>query len=191
MLTVSGEPGAVELQLSAGVLSCPGCAGRVGPWGSARRRPVRGGDRVRMVTPRRGRCRGCRVTHVLLPVTLLLRRFDVVAVIGRAVELAAVGIAGRAIVRRLGLPRSTVRGWLARFAGRVQRLRAHFTAWAVWLAPGWSGPAPAGSSIADAVAVIVVAAHAAAEDVWTFASAVTGGRLLCNTSAPFPAPWTR
>jgi hypothetical protein len=27
-------------------------------------------------------------------------------------------------------------------------------------------------------------------EIWTFASAATGGRLLANTSAPFPAPWS-
>lgn len=189
MVTVSVDPVEVESQLSSGVLSCPSCGGRLGPWGSARRRVIRGGDQVRVVVPRRSRCRGCRVTHVLLPAGLLLRRADHVCLIGRAIELVAVGVAVRAISRRLGRCRSTVRGWIGRFIQRVERVRAHFTAWALWLSAGWSGPVPAGSPIGDAVAVIAAAAAAADGDVWAFASAATAGRLLCNTSTPFPAPW--
>lgn len=190
MVTVSVDPVEVESQLSSGALSCPSCRGRLGPWGSARRRVIRGGDRVGVVVPRRGRCRGCRVTHVLLPAGLLLRRADHVGLIGRALELAAVGVAVRAISRLLGRARSTVRGWIGRFSERVERVRAHFTAWALWLSPGWSGPVAAGSPIGDAVAAIAAAAAAVDGQVWTFASVATAGRLLCNTSAPFPAPWT-
>lgn len=190
MLTVSVDPSMVESQLVSGVLSCPSCSGSVGPWGWARRRPVRHGDRVQVVRPRRGRCRGCRVTHVLLPATLLLRRYDVVVVIGRALEQAAVGVPGRALARLLGVPRSTLRGWLVRFAGRAERLRAHFTRWAGGL-PGWSGVvAPGGGRVGDAVQAIAAAATAAGEPVWPFAAAATGGLLLCNTTTPFPAPPT-
>jgi hypothetical protein len=35
-------------------------------------------------TSKRSRCRSCRVSHVLLPTLVLLRRVDVVAVIGAA-----------------------------------------------------------------------------------------------------------
>jgi hypothetical protein len=129
------------------------------------------------------------VTHVLLPAGLLLRRADGVGVIGQAIGLAAVGVSVRAIARRLGRERSTVRGWIGRMRQRAERLRAHFTAWAVWLLPGWAGPAPTGSPIADAVVVIAAAGQADNQIVWDFASVATGGRLLCNTSQPFPAPW--
>lgn len=190
MVTVSVDRVEVESQLSAGVLACPLCGGGLAPWGSARRRVIRGRDQVQAVTPRRSRCRGCRVTHVLLPAGLLLRRADHIGLIGWAIELVAVGVAVRAIARRLGRSRSTVRGWIGRFLGRVERLRSHFTAWALWLSPGWSGPAPTGSPIGDAVAVIAAAGQAVGNDVWAFASAATAGRLLCNTSTPFPAPWT-
>lgn len=89
MPTVSVDPVEVELQLSSGGLACPSC--RVGPWGSARRRVIRGGDRVQVVRPRRGRCRGCGATHVLLPAGLLLRRADGVAVRGCA-SVLGVGV---------------------------------------------------------------------------------------------------
>jgi hypothetical protein len=64
----------------------------------------------------------------------------------------------------------------------------------LWLAPSRSRIDPTGTGpIGDAVAAIVAAGQAAAAvpvgGVWPFASAATGGRLLDNTSAPFPAPW--
>lgn len=192
MVTVSGDPVEVEAQLVSGGLSCPSCGGRLGPWGHARARSVREeGDGQVEVMPRRSRCRDCKATHVLLPWSLLLRRADVVAVIGRALELFAVGTACRAIARRLGRARSTVRGWRARLAVRAELLRAHFTRWAVWL--GGRLPAPADGPVADAVAAIIAAGQAAADrlgaDRWPFAASATGGRLLCNTASPFPAPW--
>lgn len=189
MVTVSVDPVEVESQLLAGGLSCPCCQGWLGPWGSARRRVIRGQDQVRVVVPRRGRCRHCRVTHVLLPAGLLLRRFDGVGLIGRAIELAAIGVAVRAIARLLDRARSTVAGWISRMREWAERLRAHFTAWTAWLLPGWAGPAPAGSPMGDAVVVIAAAGGAADADVWRFASVATGGRLLCNTNRSFPAPW--
>ena len=73
MVTVSADADSVESRLLAGEISCPGCVvGVLGGWGFARSRSVVGAaGRLR---PRRARCRSCRVTHVLLPVVLLLRR---------------------------------------------------------------------------------------------------------------------
>jgi len=54
---------------------------------------------------------------------------------------------------------------------------------------------PRGSPLVGAVEAIGVAAVAAARRLgahagpFQFASGASGGRLLCNTSAPFPAPW--
>ncbi len=195
MLTVSADVVVVESQLAAGVLSCP-CSGALSPWGHARERTVIGGDRVVRVRPRRGRCRACGATHVLLPAGMLLRRGFSVEVIGRVLELVAVGAGIRWIVRTVGVARSTVRGWLERFRSRAELLRAHFTGWLLWLAPSASRVDPAGGPVGDAVAAITAAGSIAAEglsvgSVWAFASAATGGRLLAaNTSSPFPAPWT-
>lgn len=194
MLTVSPDEVVVESQLMAGVLACPGCGGQLAPWAWARARVIGRGGRGERVRPRRGRCRACRATHVLLPAALLLRRCDPVEVIGRALELAAGGWTQRGIVVRLGIPRSTVRGWLARFAARGRRLRAQFVRWAMWLAVDVVRIEPSGSALADVVTAVVVAARAAAGELaelgrWQFAAAATAGRLLCNTSAPFPAPW--
>jgi hypothetical protein len=72
MVTVGVVAGVVERRLADGGLRCPGCSGRLAGWGHARERVVRGeggiGWRLR---PRRSRCGGCGVTHVLLPVRLV------------------------------------------------------------------------------------------------------------------------
>lgn len=192
MVTVSADPVRVESQLLAGELSCPSCdGGRLGPWGWARRRRVgRDSDRG-WVRPRRSRCQACRATHVLLDVRMLLRRADWVELIGRALMLRAAGATPATIVDRLGVPRSTVRGWLGRFGAVAERVRAHLTGWALWKDPGMSRIEPAGSPWGDAAAAIVAAAGAAGmlETMWRLVSAATAGRLLCNTSAPWPAPW--
>lgn len=195
MVTVSPDPVRVESELQAGAVACPSCdGGRLGPWGWARQRRVGRGRRRRLVRPRRGRCRGCGVTHVLLPMVMLLRRGDWAELIGRALELRAAGLGQRRIAAAVGVPRSTVRGWLARFVEVAEQVRAHLWRWALWLDPGLFRVQPAGSPVADAVAAVAAAGGAAAGllgvgGCWTFASAATGGRLLCNTTPPFPRPW--
>ncbi|TVP63851.1 MAG: helix-turn-helix domain-containing protein [Nitriliruptor sp.] len=195
MLTVSPDPARVESALGAGSLVCPSCeAGRVGPWGWARGRPVGRGRRRQRVRPRRGRCRGCDVTHVLLPASMLLRRADWVELIGRALELKAAGLGQRPIAAEVGVSRSTVRGWLSRFAVVAERVRAHLVRWALWLDPGLVRIEPSGSDFGDALVAVAAAGSAAAVWLgigcrWEFASAATAGRLLCNTTSPFPGPW--
>jgi len=134
------------------------------------------------------------VTQVLLVAVLLVRRADLVELIGAALLLLARGVPVRRVARSVGVPRSTVRGWAARLSEGAQRLRGHFTRWLVWLAPQ-QRLRPTGAEVGDAVAAIVAAGRAAvhaqtAGSVWRFASAATSGQLLgCNTDAPFPAPW--
>lgn len=53
---------------------------------------------------------------------------------------------------------------------------------------------PAGGGVADALEAIVLAVRAwvlrfAPRGVWRIASVLSGGRLLCNTSSPFPLVW--
>ncbi len=143
--------------------------------------------------PRRGRCRSCRGTHVLLPVNTLVRRRDEVSVIGAAL-LAWLGGAGhRQIAASLGLPADTVRGWLRRFALRAEDVRAHFWRLAHRLDASLGAIEPRGSQVADALEAIGVAAAAAvrrfgpAASLWAFVSGATGGRLLCNTDCPYLA----
>lgn len=125
---------------------------------------------------------------------MLARRGDWAALIGRALELKAAGLGQRPIAGAVGVPRSTVRGWLSRFAEVAVQVRTHMVRWALWLDPGLVRLEPAGSRLGDAVAAVAAAGGAAAGRLgigccWTFASAATGGRLLCNTTSPFPAPW--
>jgi hypothetical protein len=193
MLTVETDPVAVEERLGSGGLVCPGCSAVLARWGHARRRRVRDTDGGLWIVPRRSRCTGCGVTHVLLPVVLLVRRADTAAVIGAGLTAKAAGAGHRLIAALLGRPAETVRGWLRRFAGRVEPVRAVFTRWCRDLAPDPVLPGPAGSAWADALAAVLAAAAALAARfgigevaVWQAAVAVSGARLLAP-GWPVPA----
>jgi hypothetical protein len=179
----------VDRKLRAGELVCP-CGGDLAPWGHARERTVRGVGRLR---PRRGRCGACRVTHVLLAVSCLLRRADGVEVIGAALAAKAARAGHRPISRQLGRPGSTVRGWLRAFGRNTELVRSLFMQLLVQLDPV-SGPLPAHpDQFCDAVEVVGACAAAArrrlgvlgAVSPWQLAAAVTCGRLL----APTPLTW--
>ncbi len=180
----------VERELIDGSLACPGCGAELRPWSSARWRVIRERDRERRLRPRRARCRGCRATHVLLPVTYLSRRRDAVEVIGAALLAKEAGDGHRVIAAGLGLPATTVRGWLRRFAARSGEIRAYFVALAHRIDASLRAVEPRGSPSADALEAIGVAADAAARrfgptPVWWFVSGATGGALIANTSSPF------
>ena len=191
VLIVCAEQVQVEAELAGGVLSCPSCRGRLGPWGYARRRVVRCAAGGWSLRPRRARCRGCAGTHVLLPDFCVLRRRDEVSVIGRAIEAKVAGAGHRPIAGRLGVPADTVRGWLRRFAERAEQVRVHFIRWAVVLDLELGSVMPAGSGVADALEAIALAARAwvlrfGPGEAWRIAGWLSGGTLLCNTSSPFP-----
>jgi hypothetical protein len=132
---------------------------------------------------------------VLLPVGVLLRRRDLAGVIGGALLAKAGGKGHRRIAVELGVPVTTVRGWLRRFAARAELVWGHFTRLAAWLDPGVAASEPRGSPLVCAVEAIGLAAVAASRRLgvhagpFEFASGASGGRLLCNTNRPFPAPW--
>jgi hypothetical protein len=203
MLTVGVRDSDVERRLLGGRLRCPDCAGVLARWGHARPRVVRGwcGAVVRL-RPRRARCGSCARTHVLLPVTCLLRRADAVTVIGPALLDKAGGAGYRVIAARLGRPAATVRGWLRRFGARAGPWRVAFTALLCQLDADPPVLDPSGSPLADAVAAIGAAAAAVARrwgpvvfavSPWEVAGAVTSARLLSpastgqsiNTSCPW------
>lgn len=199
MVMVGTGQGEVDRRLGAGELRCP-CGGVLRSWGHARPRSVRG---VGVLRPRRGRCVVCRVTHVLLAVSCLVRRADGVEVIGAALTAKAGGQGHRPIAVRLGRPASTVRGWLRAFAGRAAAVWAVLAVLLVELDPLVGRLVVHGSVFADAVEVLGVCAAAArrrlgvlgAVSAWQLASAVTDGRLLAgavpgrwsNTSWPLEA----
>jgi Domain of unknown function (DUF6431) len=188
MLIVSAELAVVEAELAGGGLVCPSCRESLGPWGHARERVLRcrGGDtRLR---PRRARCRGCRVTHVLLPQIAVLRRQDEVLVIGTAIVASVAGWGYRRIASGLGVPADTVRGWLRRFSQRAELLRVFFTRCAGVLDPELGPVVPAGSGVADTVEAIATAARAwvlrfGPAEPWQVASRLSAGLLLA-TRAP-------
>jgi hypothetical protein len=128
----------------------------------------------------------CGVSHVLLPVFALVRRADVVEVIGAALAAKAAGAGARVIAARLGLPTETVRGWLRVFAGRAEAVRCWFTGLLVDVGVDPVPPAPAVSPFADAVSAVIGAAWAARSrwpDIgqvppWQVAAAASSGRLL-------------
>jgi len=134
---------------------------------------------------------------VLLPVLVLVRRADVAAVIGAALAAKAAGQGHRRIAALLGRPPETVRGWLRRFAARLEAVRVVFTHWCRALAPDPVLPGPAGSAWADALAALAAAVRVLTArfridgdvgevPVWWVAAAVSDGRLL-SPGWPVPA----
>jgi AcrR family transcriptional regulator len=187
MLTVEADADRVEQRLRSGGLFCPFCEGVLVGWGFARPRVLRGVDGLVRVRPRRAACTGCGRTQVLLPVIALSRRADVVEAIGVGLVAKAAGVGHRRIAVLVGRPAATVRGWLRRFAGRAEVVRAAFTALAVAVDPGTAPPVAAGSTFGDAVAAVLAATAAVirrwpalrlAVSPWSVAAAVSHGGLL-------------
>jgi hypothetical protein len=160
VLTVGADAVRVEGRLARGELVCPDCGGSLGPWGWARVRVLRGDRAAVAVRPRRSRCRSCGVSHVLLPVFALLRRADVVTVIGAALAAKAAGAGARTVAAALGRPAETVRGWVRRFGGRAEAVRVAFTALLVDVGVDPVPPAAAVTAFADAVAAVAGASAA-------------------------------
>jgi hypothetical protein len=198
MVTVEVDSARVESRLAAGEVSCPSCSdGVLAGWGFARARRVVGMSEP--VRPRRSRCRACAVTHVLLPVTLLLRRAYLADLIWAALAVKASGGGHRLIAQRAGIPVSTVRGWLRVMGGRADVVRSWFLAIAVGAGVDVSIPKATGSGCGDALAAIgaaraaiearfgdrsVIGAVTAAQ----VAVACSGGRLLSPGWPPTPRP---
>lgn len=171
MVTVRGTDESVEARLLAGGLAC-WCGGTLRPWGHARPRRVVTFAGLAEVRPRRGICRGCGRSHVLLPAWLLSRRRYAAAVIFAALALRAAGLKVSAVAGRLRLPvpglpgewwsvpPATAGSWLSRFTGRAGQLRQ-----------GFLGVLP----LADPQARPVAAARSVAGDALAALEAVTAG----------------
>jgi hypothetical protein len=146
--------------------------------------------------PRRARCGSCLVTHVLLPVTVLLRRAYAADVIGAAVEARAGGVGHRGAGERLKVPAATVRGWLRRLAGRLEPTRVVLLQVAVRAGVDVTVPPTWGCRWRDLLAALDTATVAVTGrfglvgvlgpvTAWQVAVGCSGGRLL----APgWPAP---
>ncbi|MGB8385571.1 MAG: DUF6431 domain-containing protein [Dermatophilaceae bacterium] len=181
------RPEVAEQMLLAGDLPCPRCRGVLRPFGNGRTRTVRGiGADTVTVTPRRARCADCRVTQILLPTALTVRRADSTEAIGNAVVAKARGAGYRSIAARFGRPESTVRRWLrgvrdphAQWLYRrgVDRAAAIDRELLV-------GPAPQRTALGSALNLLVGAAlryrdrFGVAVPVWALIGSFAHGRLL-------------
>ena len=182
VIMVGTDPVEVERQLAAGELACS-CGDGLIRWGYARLRVVRG---LGWLRPRRVRCQGCGVTHVVLSVACLRRRADAVEVIGAALRAKAAGAGHRPIAAGLDRPTSTVRGWLRRFGRNAEWVRSVLAELLIELDPLHGPIRPAATGAADAVEMVGLVAAAArrrlgvvgAVSPWQLVSAVTDGRLL-------------
>jgi hypothetical protein len=161
----------VEALVAAGNRSCPACGGSLRPWGRARWRVVRDLGGQWGHRPARVRCTACRVTQVVLPPDVLVRRRDAVAVVGRAWCRAADGQGVRRIAVALGVPMETVRGWVRRLRALVAVTR-----------PAASTAARLRMGLAALEADAAAAGWQGEGDVWRFAAHRSQGRLLRNTS---------
>lgn len=187
MVTVEADQVRVEARLVAGQVGCPGCPQALRPWGWARPRGVHGISGV--LRPRRVRCPGCLITHVLLPVTVLARRAYAVEVIGAAVTARAGGQGHRPIGRALGVPAATARGWLRVLAGRLEATRLHLLQVARRAGVDQPVPKALGSPWLDLLAALAAATVAVTGrfgpvgvlgpvTAWQVAAACSAGRLL-------------
>ena len=186
-MTVEADPVLVETRLADGLLSCPGCEESLRPWGWARARRVHGITET--LRPRRARCPGCLITHVLLPVTVLLRRAYAADVIGAAVTARAGGAGHRRAGRRLRVPAATVRGWLRRLAARLEPARVFLVQVAVRAGVDVAVPTALGCPWQDLLAAFGAATAALSGrfgpvgvlgpvTAWQVAVACSAGRLL-------------
>jgi hypothetical protein len=170
--------------------ACPECAGPTQRW-SGYARHVRD-DRDRLIWVPRVRCPRCGVTRALLPSFVLPGRWDAVAVVGRAVELAAEGLGHRRIALLLARPETTVRGWLRRLRSVATTLTSTLLGRAVAL--GWSGldlpVAPLPRLVAAVGALAGRWPGSSVAGPWGIAVLVIGGTLLAtNTTPPLERAW--
>ena len=122
----------------------------------------------------------------------LLRRRDAVWSIGFALVARAAGHGFRWSAARLGVPESTVRGWLRRFGSRAKAVRVWFPVLAHDMDPLLGRIFPTGSLFGDAVEAVGMAARAAEKRLgpqhgWGFVSRASAGALLANTGCPWAA----
>ncbi|HEY5114872.1 MAG TPA: hypothetical protein VIJ00_05055 [Nakamurella sp.] len=125
------------------------------------------------------------MTQVLLPVSLLLRRGYAAELIWAAVVARAGGAGHRRIAVVLGVPASTVRGWLRRMAGRLEAVRIWFISVLVVAGVDVAIPEAAGSGWADVVAAVGAAGSVI---VGRFAPAAPAGAAHAGAAPASAAP---
>ncbi len=119
---------------------------------------------------------------MLLPASVLLRRADVVTVIGAGLLAKAGGVGHRRVAVEVGRPAWTVRGWLRRAERVAGRVAAVLAAVAAEFGVEFVPPAPAGQSVASVVEAVGGLARAVGRRLggscspWRLAAVVCGGR---------------
>ncbi len=170
---------------------CPSCELPMTFW-SGYRRSVREAGLCRQIFLPRARCRGCAVTHVLLPCFVLAGRLDVAETVGTVIAEVLDGPSGvRPPAARAEVPHTTARSWLRRFSDRAVKIAVSFAALAVEL--GGEPIRPFTDPAQHAIFAIRAAFEAATAlpgwtsiGLWRFVSSVSGGRLLAtNTNSPY------
>ena len=165
-MLLCADADAASADLASGALACPSCgSGRLRPWGRGRERVIRLRDcATARLSPRRGRCGSCQVTHIVLPSWMASRRADAVGVIAAAAVASALHGTGTArIGADLGVPAATVRGWLRRLRVRAGAMRQDAMVSFGPLTAGCDAPQsePPGSALRDALSAVAACAHAA------------------------------
>jgi hypothetical protein len=121
----------------------------------------------------------------LLPSTVLLRRADVVEVIGAGLLLSAQGKGSRPVAAAVGRAVSTVRGWVRRAAEFAPQVVAVLTVVGAGFGSAFVVPAPVAGRVGSvvemlgALGLVVGRVLGGSVPPWRLASVVTGGRLLC------------
>jgi hypothetical protein len=150
---------------------------------------------VERIWIRRGRCAVCRRSHALLPDLLLVRRLDVVTVIGTALALKVIdGLGWRPIAEQLDVPHTTLRAWWQRFRAVSPSLLNECVAMAATL----SGEPVDVRGVGERAALEVLGvawqrAHTRSGasiggSVWAFWSWISGGLALAtHTTSPWAA----
>ena len=117
---------------------------------------------------------------------------DLASAIGTALGMGAAGRGHRPVAALLGVPETTVRGWLRRLRARAAGLRALFVGLALRLGAR-TGRSPPPEGVLGWLLDAITTAHRVAREqlgaavagcVWSFSSAVSGGLWLANTDAP-------
>ena len=165
-MLLCADADAASADLASGALACPSCgSGRLRPWGRGRERVIRLRDcATARLSPRRGRCGSCQVTHIVLPSWMASRRADAAGVIAAAAVASAMHGTGTArIGADLGVPAATVRGWLRRLRVRAGAMRQDAMVLFGRLTAGRDAPfpEPSGSALGDALSAVAACAHAA------------------------------
>jgi hypothetical protein len=184
-------------RLTAGELRCPrsNCGGPLGPWGWAAARSVRVGPATtEQHRPRRSRCRSCRATQVLASARTLPQRPDTAATVGAALLAASSGLGHRRVANQLGLPATTVRGWLRRAQVNAQEIWSTATRRALELDPMADPFTAGGHPLVAAIGAVgqAIAAYVhrlgPVTDPWSVAVLITRERLLAPPATTAPRP---